>query len=211
MIDILIYSGYLILLINLILYSFSFFRSEKANVFFVGYLAFVFAMQFIMEVMYFLHLNNLFAVNIFFIGQMILLGMFYKTVLKNKKQKKFVKYSLIGVLLILIAQLLIDYNQFLKFNLLGITVTSLIIVVFALLHFYNMLTDEKEYYYLSVGVIFYLFASTVLYIVGNLTSGLSNEVKYLSWSLNALLILAYYLFILFEWKIRYKQNKKINN
>ncbi|MDR7212645.1 hypothetical protein [Flavobacterium piscis] len=211
MIDLLIYSGYFILVINLILYSFSFFRSEKANIFFVGYLAFVFIMQFIMEVMYYLHMNNLFAVNIFFIGQMIFLGLFYKSVLKNKKQKRFVKYSLITTLLVLLIQFVIDYKQFLKFNLLGITITSLIIVVFALLHFYNMLTDEKEYYYLNIGVVFYLFASTVLYLVGNLTSELSNDVKYLSWTLNALLVVAYYLFILFEWKIRYSQNKKISN
>jgi hypothetical protein len=210
MIDTVIYSGYLILMINLILYSFSFFRSKKANVFFVCYLAFAFIMQFIMEVMYYLHMNNLFAVNIFFIGQMIFLGLFYKSILKSKKQKRLVKYSLITVLLILTFQLILDYKEFLKFNLLGITITSLLIVVFALFHFYNMLTDEKEYYYLNIGILFYLFSSTILYLVGNLTSGLSDDVKYLSWNLNAILILAYYLFILFEWKTRYNQTKKIN-
>ncbi|MEO7978641.1 hypothetical protein [Flavobacterium sp.] len=211
MIDILIYAGYFILIINLILYSFSFFRKEKANGFFVGYLTFAFIMQFIMEVMYYLHMNNLYAVNIFFVGQMIFLGLFYESVLKNKKQKRFVKYSIIAVIFILFFQFVIDYKEFLKFNLLGITITSLIIVVFALLHFYNMLTDEKEYYYLNIGVLFYLFSSTVLYLVGNLTSGLSDDVKYLTWTLNALLIVVYYFFILFEWKIRYDQNKKINN
>lgn len=164
-----------------------------------------------MEVMYYLHMNNLYAVNIFFVGQMIFLGLFYESVLKNKKQKRFVKYSIIAVIFILFFQFVIDYKEFLKFNLLGITITSLIIVVFALLHFYNMLTDEKEYYYLNIGVLFYLFSSTVLYLVGNLTSGLSDDVKYLTWTLNALLIVVYYFFILFEWKIRYDQNKKINN
>lgn len=211
MFDFLIYSGYLILLINLILYTFSFFRSEKANVFLVIYLVFAFIMQLSMEIMSHLHINNLFVVNIFFIGQMILLGLFYKSVLKKTKQKKLVNYSLITTLLFLTIQLCFDYHQFLKFNLFGITVTSLLIVVFALLHFYNMLTEEREYYYLNVGVVFYLFASTILYIVGNLTLGLSNDLKFLSWNLNAFFIIAYYLFILFEWKIRYTQNKKINN
>lgn len=211
MFDFIIYSGYIILIINLILYSFSFFRSEKANVFFVCYLAFSSLMQFSMEVMSHMHINNLFAVNIFFIGQMIFLGLFYKSVLKNNKQKNLVKYSLLSILLILTIQFIIDYTQFLKFNLFGITLSSLIIVVFALLHFYNMLTDEKEYYYLNIGVVFYLFASTILYLVGNLTIGLNNDLKYLSWTLNGVLIIGYYLLILFEWKIRYTQNRKINN
>ena len=88
MFDFIIYSGYAILIINLILYSFSFFRSEKVNVFFVCYLAFASLMQFFMEVMSHMHINNLFAVNIFFIGQMIFLGLFYKSLLKINKQKK---------------------------------------------------------------------------------------------------------------------------
>ena len=164
-----------------------------------------------MEIMSHMHINNLFAVNIFFIGQMIFLGLFYKSVLKSNKQKKLVKYSILSILLILTVQFLIDYTEFLKFNLFGITLTSLIIVVFALLHFYNMLTDEKEYYYLNIGVVFYLFASTILYLVGNLTLGLSSDLRYLSWTLNGVLIIGYYLLILFEWKIRYTQNRKINN
>lgn len=207
MFDFLIYLGYFILIINLILYSISFFRSKKANIFFVAYLAFASLMQFIMEVMSHLRINNLFAVNIFFIGQMIFLGLFYKSILKNKKQKSFLNYSLISALLILFFQLVIDYNQFLVFNLFGITVTSTIILIFALLHFYNMLTHEKEYYFLTIGVVFYLCSSTVLYLVGNLIAGLSRSLQYLSWTLNAVLLILYYLFILYEWKIRYYQYK----
>lgn len=199
MTDFLIYSSYLILLINLILYSYSFFRKEKANVFFVSYLAFSWVLQFSMEIIYSYGLNNLFLVNIFFIGQMILLGLFYNSLFHLKAQKKFVKATLIIALLILSVQFVIDSSQFLKFNLFEITLTSLLIVVFALLHFYNMLTENKKYYYVSVGLVFYLLASTVLFLIGNLSSGLSDDLKFLSWQLNALLLIIYYLIILFEW------------
>lgn len=208
MFDFLIYSGYFILAINLILYSISFFRSKEANIFFLAYLVFASLMQFCMEVMSHFRINNLFAVNIFFIGQMIFLGLFYKSILKNKKQKSFLNYCLISALLILFFQFIIDYNQFLVFNLFGITVTSIIILIFALLHFYNMLTYEKEYYFLNIGVVFYLCSSTVLYLVGNLIAGLNSSLQYLSWTLNALLLILYYLFILYEWKVRYCQHKK---
>ncbi|MET0946461.1 MAG: hypothetical protein ABWY22_13700, partial [Flavobacterium sp.] len=82
------------------------------------------------------------------------------------------KVSLIVALLILAVQLTVDSSQFLKFNLFEITLTSLLIVVFALLHLYNMLTESKIYYYISVGIIIYSLASTVLFLIGNLSSGL---------------------------------------
>jgi hypothetical protein len=206
-IDFLIFSGYLILLLNLILYLFSFFRKGKANVFFVSYLAFIFIMQISLEVMYRLEINNLFAVNIFFIGQMILLGLFYNSLLPIKSQRIFVKISLVIALLFLLVQFVMDSSQFLKFNLFEITLTSLLIVVFALFHLYNMLTDSKKFYYVSCGIVFYLLASTVLFLIGNLSMELSNDVKYLTWALNAFLIVIYQLFILYEWKVSFYENK----
>jgi hypothetical protein len=205
MIDFLIYSGYLFLLINLILYTYSFFHKEKANVFFICYLFFAFIMQFSMEWMYHLKLDNLFVINIFVIGQMILLSLFYASILKLKSQKKIVKWSLCFALLILIIQFFIDYKQFLKFNLFEITLTSLLIVVFALLHFYNMLTEPKTYYYITIAIIFFMLGSTILYLVGNLTLSLSNDVKYLSWTFNAFLFLIYQLVILYEWKVSFSK------
>jgi len=164
-------------------------------------------MQISLELMYRLEINNLFAVNIFFIGQMILLGLFYNSLLPIKNQKIFVKISLAVALLFLFAQFVIDSSQFLKFNLFEITLTSLLIVVFALFHLYNMLTDGKKFYYVSFGIVFYLLASTVLFLIGNLSMELSNDVKYLTWALNAFLIVVYQLFILYEWKVSFYENK----
>ena len=121
MVDLVIYSAYFVLLINLVLYTYSFFRLEKANVFFVFYLAFVFIMQFSLELMYRFAMNNLFAINIFFIGQIILLGLFYRSILKYRQQKTFVTWSLVVTLLILGIQFCIDFTQFLKFNLFAIS------------------------------------------------------------------------------------------
>jgi len=201
--DFFVYSVYLVLLVNLILYSFSFFRKEKANVFFVSYLVFSFVMQLSMEVMYHLKVNNLPVLNTFFIGQMILLGLFYNSLLKLKIQKLFVKVCIVVGFLILVIQFTLDSSQFLKFNLFEIALTCLLSVVFALLHLYNMLTEGKTYYYVSIGIIIYLFASTVLFLIGNLSFSLSDDLKYLIWTLNAFLALAYQFFILYEWKVSF--------
>lgn len=200
MFDLIIYLGYFTLTIDLILYTYSFFRKKKANVFLVYYLAFSFLMQFSMETLYHLRMNNLFLVNIFIIGQMILLGLFYNSLFSVKSQKRFVLISVGVALLILAVQFIMDWNQFLRFNLFEITLTSLLVVIFALIHFYNMLTETKVYYYVSIGVVFYLLASTVLFLIGNLTHNLSKEFKFLSWQLNAVLLVIYYGFILYEWK-----------
>ena len=197
--DFFFFFAYLILLLNLILYSYSFFRKEKANVFFVSYLAFSFLLQIYMEIIYFLRGNNLLAINIFFVGQMILLGLFYNSLMHIKGQKLFVKTSVIIALMVLGAQFIMDPNQFFKFNLFEITLTSLLIVIFALIHFYNMLTENKEYYYISIGIVFYLLTSTVLFLVGNLSPELSADLKYITWMLNAFLIVVYQLFILYDW------------
>ncbi|WP_291140688.1 hypothetical protein [Flavobacterium sp. UBA7680] len=201
--ELLIYSTYLVLLINLIVYSYSFFRKGKANVFFVSYLAFCFAMQFSMELWYQLGMANLVFVNIFFIGQMIILGIFYNSLTQVKSQKIFIKISLAIALLVLAIQFCIDSSEFLKFNLFEITLTNLLIVIYALFHFYNMLTESKKYYYTTIGLVFYLLASTVLYLIGNFSVGLSEDLKYLTWILNTFLLLVNQFFILYDWKINF--------
>lgn len=197
--DFLIYFGYFILVVNVGLYSFSFFRKEKANVFLLLYLGFSFLVQFGMELLYHMKMNNLLLMNLFFMGQMVLLGLFYRSLYKQETQKRFVLIALGFALLILIARLVYNPGLQFKFNLFQITVTSLLTVVFALIHFYNMITENKQYYYVTIGVIGYMFGSTVLFLLGNLTMGLSDDFKYLSWRLNAFLFIVYYFFILFEW------------
>lgn len=195
----LIYGTYLVLLLNLIAYSFSFFRKGKANVFFVSYLAFCCLMQYSMELLYQLGMTNLIIVNIYFIGQMILLGIFYNSLIKVRSQKIFIKTSLAIALLVLAIQFYRTPSEFLKFNLFEITITNLLIVIFALFHVYNMLTGDKIYYYTTIGLVFYLLASTVFYLIGNLSIGLSDDLKLLTWMINNFLILGLQFFILYDW------------
>ncbi|WP_427875024.1 hypothetical protein [Flavobacterium sp. MMS24-S5] len=195
----LIYGTYLVLLLNLVAYSFSFFRKGEANVFFVSYLAFCCLMQYSMELLYQLGMTNLIIVNIYFIGQMILLGIFYNSLIKVRSQKIFIKTSLAIALLVLAIQFYRTPSEFLKFNLFEITITNLLIVIFALFHVYNMLTGDKIYYYTTIGLVFYLLASTVFYLIGNLSIGLSDDLKLLTWMINNFLILGLQFFILYDW------------
>lgn len=164
-------------------------------------------MQFSMEMLYRLKITNLLLVNVFFIGQFILLSLFFKSLFINKKQKNCVTYSMCLVLFLIICQYCYDYSLLFVFDLFEITVTSVLILIFALLHFYNMLSEQKTYYYITIAVIFFMFGSTILYLVGNLTLSLSDDVKYLTWTLNAFLFIIYQLVILYEWKVSFSKKR----
>ncbi|WP_244533867.1 hypothetical protein [Flavobacterium micromati] len=145
-------------------------------------------------------MNNLVLFNFFFIGQMVLLGLFYNKLMQTIRQKTFIICSIILGLMVLSVNFFLEPSQFFKFNLFQIALTSLLVVVFAMMHLYNILAGEKEFYYVTIGMIIYLLGSTVLFFVGNLTIGLSTEFKFFTWTLNAILVVLNQLFVLFEWK-----------
>lgn len=195
--------GYVIIVLNLILYSISFFRTGKVNGYFMLYLYFAFFMNLLMGFLRLLHHSNLIVMNLFFIGDLIIVGLFYVSILKRKKQKTVIKSCIVLTLFALLIQLVMDPSQLFKFNLFEITLASLILVGFALVHLYNMLTEKKEYYYFTIAVILYMTSSTILYLIGNLTINLSENYKFISWGINAFLIIIYQLLILYEWKVSF--------
>jgi hypothetical protein len=203
-----VYVGYFFLVLNVALYTISFFQGKKANGFFMVYLYFSFLMNAVMHLLYMLHKDNLIVMNFFFIGDMVLLGLFYASILKNKTQEKVVKSSVVIVLLLLLVQIMREPDQLFKYNLFEIAITCLATILFALMHMYNMLTGKKVYYFFTIGLLLYLCSSTILYLVGGLTILFSKSMMLITWILNAILIIIYHLFILYEWKVSFLSTKR---
>ncbi|MDZ4331733.1 MAG: hypothetical protein U0945_14270, partial [Flavobacterium sp.] len=120
-----------------------------------------------------------------------------------------VKAGLVIGLLALSIQYAYDTSLFFKFNLFEIFITSFLLIIYATIHFYNMLNEKKEFYYVNVGLLIYLLGSTILFFVGNLTAILSPKMSLFTWILNALLIIINQFFILIEWKKSFYK-KEIN-
>lgn len=208
MIKILAYTGYFVLLVNLILFSTQFFKETKAYKIFTIYLALVLIIQIWAEMLVQQHSNNLWLSHFYFIGQFILLSGFYNQILKrNGLQTKIVRASLVVVLLILGVQFAYDNTLFFRFNLLEIVITSIVLVVLASFHFYNLLNEKKEFYYVNMGVLIYLLGSTILFLVGNLMTSLSAEFNKIPWVLNSFMYLLYQIIIIYDWKRRFSNNK----
>jgi hypothetical protein len=199
--------GYFILLINVILFIKGFSNNGKAFKIFTIYSVLIFIIQIIVNVLNYLKINNLFLSHFYFIFQFFLLSFFYLTILKVNFQKTTIKLLLILCPAILGIQYLMDPNLFFEFNLFEIFITSFPIIIYSTYYLYNLLNEKKDFYYINLGILIYLFGSTVLFLVGNLVAKLDNNLNDIPWILNSALYIIYQLFILIEWKNNF--SKKI--
>lgn len=206
--EVLAYFGYAFLLINIILYFKGFFIHEKAFKVLCFYFLIVFIIQIFVGIMKYFKINNLFLSHVYFDFQFIILSVFYYLINQNDIQKRFIKISILLCFIILSLQLILDNDLFFKFNLFEIFITSFLLIVFSVFHLYNMLNIEKKYYYINIGILIYLFGSTVLFLSGNIVAKLKPEYNDIPWILNSLLYIVYQLFILYEWKVSFSNNKK---
>lgn len=209
MLNRLIYIGIFILFLNFILFTRHFSSQDKVFKVFTGYLGMVLVIQIISNLLSKFNINNLYLSHFYFVGQFIMLSFFYKILLKAAYQKKIVAIGLFAGLAVIVLQYVMDPSLFFKFNLFEIFITSLLIISYATLYFYNILNEKKVYYYINIGILFYLFGSTILFMVGNLTNKLSAEYTKVPWILNSGLYIVYKLLILLEWKKSFSR-KSIN-
>lgn len=202
--------GYFLLLINFIVFAFGLSKKQKSYVIFTVYLFLIVCIQIITLVLRKLGLNNLFLSHFYFIGQFIMLGLFYFNLITDKFQKKVIKITAILALLSLAIQYSIRPDLFFKFNLYEIFITSFLLLIFATFHFYNMLNGKKMFYYINIGIILYLFGSTILFLVGNLSVTLSSKYYKVPSRINYILYVIFQLFILVEWKRSFYKKDEAN-
>lgn len=192
--------NYLLMLINLVLFLIQFKKLNKAFRIFTLYLLVISIIQLITSYYSRNGMNNLFLSHFYFFLQFLLLSFFYYTILKVPLQKKVVLIGLVVCTAILGIQYYFDPSLFFGFNLFEIFITSFLIVIYAMFHFYNIMNESKEYYYLNTGIFIYIFGSTVLFLTGNILSTLDQSYGKNIWALNGMLYIIYQIYIFIEWK-----------
>ncbi|MGL5111638.1 MAG: hypothetical protein ACRC6O_03245 [Flavobacterium sp.] len=200
-------TGYIILLINTIVYTRGFFDKEKAYSIFVIYLFLLIIVQVLAFVSMMNHQSNLYLSHFYFMGQFVLLNLFYQSQFTNAIQKKTTNAILVLGVVLLGIQYILEPALFFKFNIFEVFVTSILTIVLAIMALYNMLSEKKRFYYITIGLILYLFSSAIIFFVGNLTVELSKDYRIMPWTINAFLVIIYQLFILYEWKVSYYPKK----
>jgi hypothetical protein len=202
--------GYVLLLINFLLFAIGFFKQSKAYKIFTLYLLVIISVQLSAYVCAQRYGNNLIVSHLYFIGQFIVLSLFYLELVKDQFQKKAIKIGFVLVLLTLGIQYGLKPDLLSKFNLYEIFITSFLLIIYATFHFYNMLDEKKSFYFVNMGILLYLFGSTILFLVGNLTAKFSANFNMITWMLNALLYAIYQLFVLYQWKVIFFEKKVIS-
>lgn len=175
---------------------------------FTFYLFVILCIQILASYLKNLGINNLYLSHYYFILQFLLLSYFYYQVLENDFQKKIIKITVPLCLLILGIQYWCNFELFYKFNLFEIFITSFLLIIFAMFHFYNILNEKRIYYYINSGVFIYLFGSTFLFITGNLINTLTNDFRNIIWILNGLLYIIYQIYIFIELKQSFLNRSK---
>lgn len=203
--EILAYTGYLILLLNVILYFKGFSLQGEAFKIFTFYSFGILAIQTIVMLLNWKKMNNIYLSHVYFLFQFLLLSRFYYALLKTSWQKKAIMVGTGIGLICITLQYYCNPELWFKFNLLEIFITSFLIIIYSTFHLYALLYEKKEFYYINLGVLLYLFGSTVLFLVGNLVVKLNNTYNDIPWILNSLLYVVYQVFIFAEWKLSFSK------
>jgi hypothetical protein len=198
--DILAYIGYFLLLVNVLQFSKGFSKNGKAFRVFTLYMIIMLIIQITASFFQYNRINNLFLSHFYFILQFVLLSYFYFNLGFNRIQQNIVKYGFVFCLSALAIQYYFDPSQFLKFNLFEIFITSFLIIIYATFYLFNLLNEKKEFYYLNLGVLIYLFGSTVFFLASHLLTLNALRLEISIWVLNALLYVLYQILVYLEWK-----------
>ncbi len=196
----------LLLLINIIIYVQYLFKNKKVLNIFAFYLLYIGLIQVYMSILFHLSIDNLFLSHYYFIGQFLVLSLFYYQILSSKLFRKIVILVLPLALILTVISLIKNPITDDQFNTLEVLITSVPILLFSVLYFIENLDKIKGYMFINSGIFLYLASSTFLFAAGNFVNDSESifRQKYV-WDINASLYAVYQILIFIEW---YKNFRK---
>jgi len=204
--EILIYTGYLFLLINTIAYLVSCRKKSTAYKILLSYLILTIIIQAYSTFLSQKKLHNLFLSHYYFIGQFILMSLFFYKTLINKVVKKIICLVLLGVMLALSIQYFKNPELYYTFNLFEILITCIPIIFYCFSFMVQQIyTPEKRFVFFISGLFVYTLCSTLIFFAGNI----SGDTQRILWRVNNSLYILFQLLILVEWYRNFRK-KKIN-
>ena len=195
--------SHIMLFMNIVLFFMGFAKNGKAHKIFSIYLLIIFIGEMTSEIMIYRKYENISMSHYYFILQFIFLSLFYLEILTVPIQKKIIKIVLFVVPILLGIQYSLNPKLIFVFNLFEVFVCSLSIVVYATFHFFNMLSQQKKYYYVNAGILIYLFGSTIIFLAGNVMIISGKYIGRLLVTINVILYLIYLTLIFIEWRKNY--------
>jgi hypothetical protein len=136
--------------------------------------------------------------------QFVILSYFYATLLKTKKQLFTVYILLIILPVFLLSRYVFNPQMFFEYSLLETYLTTMPLIIYSSMHLYNNLGDKSEFYYINVGLLFYLFSSTFIFLLYKLID-VFEFVEFNDVMVDINIILQYikFGFFFYQWKLIY--------
>ena len=202
--------GYFFLAINTLSFIISYTKKDKALKYFIMYLILCCTIQFYSSYLSHLKEHNLFLSHYYFIGQFILLSLFFSTLFKVKKYKIVNRFLIFLVALSLIIYLKVNPKIYIKWSELEIVITSIPLIIYSFYFFIRSIDSNtsKKYIYFNSGFFIYTLCSTLIFTLGNIGS---KEVKTYVWLFNNILYFIFQIAIFIEWYQNFKRPIRFKN
>ncbi len=194
-----------------ILYLVGFFKNGKTYKIFTIYLVGVLIIDYISSNLWkWFRIYNVFMHHFYELFQFVILSYFYSLLLKTRAQLISVYVLLIVLPIFLFSRYLLNPYLFLEFNLLETYLTTMPLIIYSSMHLYNNLGGKSEYYYINIGLLFYLFSSTFIFLIYKLVVILElDEFNDTMVDINILLQYIKFGFFFYQWKLIYfKRNER---
>jgi hypothetical protein len=164
------FSTFMLLLNALLFVLLALKTKRKTHRILAVYLVFISFIQYYSTLLAFNRIHNLYLTHYYFILQLIILAYFYYQICNVQFQKNAIKYSVLVCLTILAVKYAVRPEMYFILNKLEIFLCSYLLIIFALFHFYNLLNSKKIFLYFNIGLFVYMFGSTLIFLIGNLSA-----------------------------------------
>lgn len=194
--------GLILLLINCILFISKSKNKDALHLTLTIYLSILFIVELLCNIIGILKPNsNFFLSHYYFNIQFIVLSLFFYQLYKKTILKLIILINLIVVSLFIGNQYYNNPALYWKFNNIEIGITSSLLLIYALIHFYNNLKESHIYFYFCYGLTFYLISSALIFLSGNTELIIFTEPFFIDiWVFNSLFYILYQVLIYKEWR-----------
>ena len=188
-----------------LLYLIGFFKNGKAYKIFTIYIIGVLLMDFISSKLYsWFRIYNIFMNHFYDLFQFVILSYFYATLLKTKKQLFTVYILLIILPVFLLSRYVFNPQMFFEYSLLETYLTTMPLIIYSSMHLYNNLGEKSEFYFINIGLLFYLFTSTFIFLLYKLITVFKfDEFNDIMIDINIMLQYIKFGFFFYQWKLIY--------
>lgn len=196
-------AGLLFLLLNSILFLKTIKGKDKSYKFLTLYLGILFSIELICHIIGIMKPNsNFFLSHYYFNIQFIVLSFFFTQLFNDKALNRLVYLCFCGVVVILAYQYYNNPSIYWQFNVLEITLTSSILILYCAIYFYKHLKTTYNYFFFCFGLTFYLISSMLIFLSGNTTLVFFESPFYMDiWVFNSLFYILFQFMIYKEWRV----------